>query len=52
MNWSKYIGDKTHISSKEMSNFLEKIDGVYARRVKRIVRVSKRKETIKRLFGL
>lgn len=38
MNWSKYIGDK--------------IDSVYTRRVKRIVRVSKRKETIKRLFGL
>ena len=33
MNWAKYIGDK--------------IDSVYTRRVKRIVRASKRKEIIK-----
>jgi len=38
VNWTKYIGDK--------------IDSVYTRRVKRIVRTSKRKEVIKRLFGL
>jgi hypothetical protein len=38
VNWTKYIGDK--------------IDSVYTRRVKRIVRISKRKEIIKRLFGL
>jgi hypothetical protein len=38
VNWTKYIGDK--------------IDSVYTRRVKRIVRTSKRKEIIKRLFNL
>ena len=35
-----------------LSEYIDKIDSVYKRRAKRIVRVSKRKEKIKRLFNL